>query len=310
MENRFKKTNWIMFLPALLFASASAIFYIIMGISDAENFVRSFYYNQDIAITKTGELQRILFFGSRITFVVQVIYFLIKGSKLVKKYNERIANFYSNIEGKNIRWVNLLLKSFVATSAMSIVFNFLGKSSFIDSGYFLIIPSAIFSTLLFIIGFEGFMQNHTVANLIDDEHEIEPIVAATPKQVSRDKLKTQLLQLFSGEEIYTNNNLKITLVSEKLNTNRTYLSNLINEEFSCTFSDFVGKFRVDKAKQILQDDIDCKYSIDYISDQVGFGSTSSFIRMFKKNEGVTPGSYRTKYKEKIEIESREATFIR
>ncbi len=289
VENRFQSKNLIFFLPALIFALGSAINYALMGIEEAEIFVRKFYYNQDGAISRIGNIQMIFYYGSRITFAIQVIFFLIKGSKLVTKYNKRVANFYSNLEGRNIAWVKLLLTSFVITSIMSIVFNILGKSSFINSGFLLLLPSIIFSTLIYFIGFQGYLQNYTVADLISDENTLSK---TSYKELTRSRLKTDLLKLFEQEEIFINSDLKIIQVAEQLNTNRTYLSNLINEEFKCTFSDFVGNFRIQKAKQTFSDDYEQKYSIEYISEQVGFGSIGSFIRVFKKNEGITPSHFR------------------
>lgn len=294
VEHQFKNRNLLMFLPAVLVSISTVIVYVVMGKRESENFILYFYYNKSVTIGETVDIQKVIFYIARFIFTIQIIYFLAKGIRLVKKYNKRIENFYSDTENKSIVWVKLLLISFVVTSLMSIVFNFLGKSSFIESAFILSIPSVIFSTLLFFIGFQGFLQTYTVNDLMIDETKTAPSQRTSYKQVARDNLKIQLLDLFNQEEIFTKNDLKITFVAEKLNTNRTYLSNLINDEFKYTFSDFVGRFRVKKAKQILGQDQQFSFSIDDVAEQVGFGSTNSFIRMFKKIEGITPGGYRSR----------------
>jgi AraC-like DNA-binding protein len=98
--------------------------------------------------------------------------------------------------------------------------------------------------------------------------------------------------LFKNEAIYKNPDLKITQVSELLHTNRTYISKHINTEFSCTFSDFVNRYRIEEAKRLLTSESSKGYSLNYISEKSGFGSMGSFMRVFRDMEGITPGQYR------------------
>lgn len=172
---------------------------------------------------------------------------------------------------------------------MSIIFNFIGRSVFVDSVGLLTIPSFIFSVLMFIIGLEGLMQNHAVVEIETDEKGIPEIALKNENSL---KLKEKLLTLFSEEEVFKNPDLKITDVSEKLNTNRTYISKLINTEFSCTFSEFVNRYRVAEAKKLLQEESSKNYSLDYISEKSGFGSMVNFMRVFRDIEGTTPGKFR------------------
>jgi YesN/AraC family two-component response regulator len=112
------------------------------------------------------------------------------------------------------------------------------------------------------------------------------------KKESTEILKEKLIELFLNEEVYKNPELKITQVSEMLSTNRTYISKLINTEFSCTFSEFVNRYRVEEAKQLLGKETSKGYSLDYIAEKSGFGSMVNFMRVFREIEGITPGRYR------------------
>jgi len=237
----------------------------------------------------TIKIQKLIFFGIRIVFVVQVVLFLIFGRKLVLRYNKRVANFYSNLESKTIFWVKYLLYSFVATSTMSITVNLIGRNYFADSMMLLLIPSLIFSTLLFFIGLLGYMQNHTVVDLVKDEGT-QPLVDL--KKFNTSQLQNKLLELFEKEKAYRKPELKITEVSQLLGTNRSYVSALINNEFSCSFNEFVNKYRITEAKRMIKEDSNENYSLYYIAESVGFGSVGTFIRAFKDLEGVTPGKYR------------------
>lgn len=283
--------NLRLLLPALVLSFAVLVIYWLMSRQERMIYVDKFLLNEDINADETFlvKVQEGIFILSRLVFTFQVVFFLIYGSRLVVRYNQRIANFYSNLESKTIVWVNLLLLSFVITSLMSIVFNLVGRSVFFDSPYLLTIPSVVFSGLLFLIGMQGYMQNHTVVDLVIDEKQYS---GDNLRKGNREKLKEKLLELFDKEEVYKNPELKITQVCRRLATNRTYVSNLINNEFKCTFSDYVNGYRIGEAKKLLKDNKLRTYSLNYISERVGFGSLNSFIRIFKRHEGVTPGRFR------------------
>ncbi|HKI88491.1 MAG TPA: helix-turn-helix domain-containing protein [Draconibacterium sp.] len=291
IETEYKWRNLRLLIPAMLLSVISATIYLIMSPAEREMYLTEFLLREG----NTGvyplllQLQKGVFILSRLVFTVQVILFLVLGRKLVIRYNKHVANFYSNLESKTIVWVNLLLYSFVITSVMSIVFNVLGRSVFLNSVSLLLIPSLIFSVLLFFIGLQGYMQNHTVVNLIEDAKQ-QP--EKNLKEYNQNQLKEKLMELFVVEKIYRNSDLKITQISMKLQTNRTYVSQLINNEFNCSFSEFANEYRVIEAKKLLVDQTYKNYSLDYISETVGFGSLNTFMRVFKELEGITPGRFR------------------
>lgn len=142
------------------------------------------------------------------------------------------------------------------------------------------------------------MQNHTVVDLELEENKGENF---DTKSFNFNKLNDKLLKLFTVEEIYKNPDLKITHLSDLLHTNRTYISKHINTEFSCTFSDFVNRYRVEEAKKLLTSDSMKNFSLNYISEKSGFGSMGSFMRVFRDLQGITPGQFRDRQlsKEKI-----------
>ena len=57
------------------------------------------------------------------------------------------------------------------------------------------------------------------------------------------------------------------------------------------FTDYLNQYRIAKAKPLLEKN---ELTISEVGEQVGFNSAQSFIRVFKKYEGETPGQYRTR----------------
>ncbi|MCE4563875.1 helix-turn-helix transcriptional regulator [Maribellus sp. CM-23] len=294
IETDYKWYNLRMLLPASILFCCSVGTYLIMTPAERDYYLTSFLLKREGFLSASSGvlLQEIFYITGRIVFTIQVVFFLVHGRNLIMRYNSKIANFYSNLNNKTILWVKTLLYSLVLTSIMSIIFMIIGRTQFMDSTVLLLIPSSVFSILLFFIGLQGYMQNHTVVDLVVEENM--DAEKNNHKIYNQDMLKRKLLKLFSEKKPYRNPELKITQISEELLTNRTYVSNLINSEFLCSFSDFVNNYRVAEAKELLADSSYNNHSLESISEAVGFGSLNTFIRVFKQDEGVTPGRYRSR----------------
>jgi len=290
VETDIEYKNLKLLYPALLFSLASTCTYFFMNESMKMEYLQDFLIQRkDIfELSLLPKIQALLFVAVRIVFATQVIYFLVLGRKLVKNHNSRVKNFYSNLENKTIFWVKYLLYSFVITSFMSVIFNMVGRSVFLENNNLLFIPSFVFSMLLFFIGYLGYLQDNVLIEMETEEQQI----TTSNYSPGQKQLMEKLIELFEKEKIYTKNNLKITDLSTRLHTNRTYISGIINKEFNKSFNDFVNEYRIDDAKFLLSNYSPQKYSLEYISESTGFGSLNTFIRTFKKFEGVTPGNYR------------------
>lgn len=83
--------------------------------------------------------------------------------------------------------------------------------------------------------------------------------------------------------------LPIKEVAAHVHLNSSYFSVLFKEELGINFIDYVTEFRMKKAKELL---VHSTLSLDDISEQIGYQTTSYFIKIFKKHEQMTPKTYR------------------
>ena len=104
--------------------------------------------------------------------------------------------------------------------------------------------------------------------------------------------KEELYKYFEVQAPWRHPNLTIWEVSAGLATNRTYVSQLINKEFHCNFNAFVNDYRIKEAKRLLQDKKEANTSLENIAVKAGFGSTSSFVRVFKNMTATTPAKFK------------------
>lgn len=96
----------------------------------------------------------------------------------------------------------------------------------------------------------------------------------------------EIIEYINGhcsEELYLDN------VAEHFNISPKYLSKMIKSKLGVGFSQYVSMIKIEKAKKLL---INTDYRMSDIMNMTGFTSKTTFLRVFKKLEGVTPSEYR------------------
>ena len=83
--------------------------------------------------------------------------------------------------------------------------------------------------------------------------------------------------------------LTLNMAADQVHINSSYLSRLFNEVEGIGFSDYLCRVRIDRAKQLLQD---YHLKIYEVSDAVGYQDVKHFLKVFKKQTGMTPSEYR------------------
>lgn len=277
-------------IPAVGMLAATVVTYLFMSKELRELYVNNYLYgNGTIGSAPTLiKVQLFLCYTLQAIYFFQIVFSFLKIRIFIADYNENIANFYSNLENRTLEWPRIILNSFVVTSVFTIITNFLGRSFFDKWPLVLLMTCIAYSVFLFVLGYLGYMQNHTIVTFEQDGVDIPEIV----ENPNNKKIKIQLHKLFEKEQVYKNPDLKISDIAARLNTNRTYISTFINQEYSCSFSTFVNKYRVEEAKKMLHTEECNNLCLEHISSHAGFGSLHSFIRVFKEIEGTTPGHYR------------------
>lgn len=95
--------------------------------------------------------------------------------------------------------------------------------------------------------------------------------------------------LAKSSSMGNNCNLSLIKLADNLGYSSSYLSRFISQEFGMGFGELLNNIRIEKAKQKLSEGLK---QIGQISKEVGYASVNSFIRTFKRKEGMTPKQYR------------------
>ena len=87
--------------------------------------------------------------------------------------------------------------------------------------------------------------------------------------------------------------LSLKTTAAQLNVNPSYLSNLFHKECGCTLTEFVNRQRIDRAVLLLSNS---KKAVQDIAAECGIQDVNYFIKLFKRQTGLTPNQYRRNYR--------------
>ncbi|WP_165452289.1 helix-turn-helix domain-containing protein [Paenibacillus thalictri] len=128
------------------------------------------------------------------------------------------------------------------------------------------------------------------------------IVRTEEKRLSKGHHDTieQVLQYL--EEHYMDSDLSLNLLAAQFELSVPYLSKLFKETTETNFMDCLIGIRMEKSKELLRDS---KLKINTVAESVGYNNPQSFIRIFKKYTGYTPGEFRENLKKGEDMKNGE-----
>lgn len=225
------------------------------------------YYLPDIysslihAYRKTNRLDSSLFYSEKAAHIQSIL--------LNEKVNQQVAevNAKYQLEDKE----SLIKKLGNKVLRFKVVFTFLAILSISIIGFF-------------------------VVYLIKIKNSSKPrfqFVKGAKKNVALPKsFKMEFEKVFVNDELFIQSDLTLQKLAEALNTNTTYLSRFINDEYKTNFSQLLNQFRIEKACKLLLSDKMNNLTIEAIAQAAGFSSKSTFNNAFRILKDATPTQWR------------------
>jgi len=231
---------------------------------------------------------------TRTCFALQVIWVWIRGFQLLRDTCRIMDNTYSDDRSRLLQPMRVLQHLLGIIAFFSSVLNIMGREFFAHEAP-VAVPAIVMSALLFSL---GFIASHTLVpqeTVVPEEKEEEER-ARRATTAETDELFLKITTALREQQLFTNPDLTIQDVAIAVNSNRTYISNCINRCTGYSFSQYVARYRVEHAQQVL---VDPQYTSDHeaITHAIalsGFTSDQTFYRIFRDLTGVTPLQYRQK----------------
>lgn len=139
-----------------------------------------------------------------------------------------------------------------------------------------------------------YIKNVELLNVEEKLATVEISAETTSNEPTEEE--SQLLEsilgiMHSSTEIYTEK-FTINRLAELVGSNRTYVSQVINEHKHCNFSSLLNEYRIKEAcRRLLDNESYGAYTIEAIAHSVGYKSRANFASVFKEFVGMSPSTF-------------------
>ena len=199
----------------------------------------------------------------------------------------------------------LLVILFVAMAPL-IVF---GRLYLMQHEYVGIVTSAVVAMCILLLAYielHTTRQKVTLSDFLRRAKEVEPQHKKDEEAQKKEKLHRMMTEKVAPENVavrtrillaklresmevmhvYTNPDLTINDLADILETNRTSLSNLINQQYGVNFRELINRYRLIAAKEYMLEHPSATQK--EIALEVGFRDATAFSHKFKALEGMSP----------------------
>ena len=284
-ETKFGKKHFKHFIIPLLF------FILILGSTTFMNRQErldyfDYYLNSYSYISESSsfliKLKKMSYILSRIVFSIQVVFYSVMSLRVLSLHSKQIREYYSNIDEKALSWVRILVIIFSITSVSSFFFNIVGKEVLMHNFNILIIPSIVFSSLIFMIGYTGLRQKQIVKEIQNDK-KMEQLSEYPFDNLSDEAIIGKLKEAFDFNMLHLDPDLKIWDVCLMVKVSRVRLSKALKNVYDCDFSFYVNQLRTKEVQKIINKNP--KINLADLVKKSGFDSQNALIREYKKHQG-------------------------
>lgn len=140
---------------------------------------------------------------------------------------------------------------------------------------------------------------------VKQKEERQKTVSSISEKVTDSKaaLLLEKLAQFEEREEYLSLNCSLSYVADKLESNTSYVSNVINNYKNKTFKSYITELRINTALIRLKNDEKLRsYTIKAIAEEFGFKRQETFSKAFKAQTGIYPSQYLKKLRDNLKID--------
>ncbi len=217
---------------------------------------------------------------------------VIVGWTRMNRYLRYISREYSNIDKIDVSWLRPVFL-FAIIGQLAWLFTSLYSNITCDIVYYI----SVIVLWLVVLRYSWNFQPIAIGT---ESEEAETSVydgslVAITDEASQGEVKNllsfgRLDKLMDEEKPYLRPSLTLKELAHELNTNRTYISNYLNQQMKMTFYDYINSLRIERAAiPLMREHPEYKY--EYVASESGFASISTFRRAFVKVTGQTPSQY-------------------
>lgn len=278
-QYKFKKIDVLHLVPTVLFLIYIIPIYSLSAQEKLDIMLESASLGQN-----AGDSKDMLFIVILKLISLIVYGFFVRKLYLKSKYSKEISNVNKSWQ-KNIYTLHFLYIISYAIYGVLIV-------NHIFSGIFYHIPLVFMALMVLYLGYSANVQPNVFSGLYSMDNRLFFKYEKSGLTTSLStELKEHLIRLIDYEKIYKESDINLGMLAERLNTTRHNASQVINEHFKVSFHELINKYRIQEAKNILDQNYQKNMNIIDVAYEVGYNNKVTFNKAFKKETSLTPSEY-------------------
>lgn len=320
--------NMLAFLPSIIFAVLFIAAELIMTDVDRHAYVSNIIQGRNIQIEASMAYDLMVLIGNKVykIFVpIQAMLVMVYGEFRLNRYVKMLYEYYNYVKAgdvtriRGVHTLTILIAALCIFVALIPIYETRTEIWLVI--FVVIIEIVLVSFITAYVTKLEFSAENLVALLNENRVRQYPVQAATshvslsanPVPVSQYasvphtavgarpvtqydySLPQQLIQRIDGamekECLYLKPDLSLNVLAEHIGTNRTYVSKAIKDAKGCNFSDYVNRFRLDYAIELMKNTPKESIVVQNIAVQCGCGSIQTFYRYFKLFFNETPSQW-------------------
>lgn len=135
-------------------------------------------------------------------------------------------------------------------------------------------------------GLSQIRRTTTVAGLVE---MIKEAAAMTVGQLERDVKSPVVQQVLNYIHESYHQDLSLKVLGSMYNIHPVYLGQLFHKELNETFTEYINRYRIEKAKELLRT---TNMKVQEIARNVGYWESGYFYKQFKKYVGISPTEFK------------------
>ncbi len=233
-----------------------------------------------LPVVVLGVIDYVLPVDLRLFIALYPIWLMYVGFRRVHRYRQWCEENFSTLDDIDAQWI---VRYIIMIMLAALVFYYLCVS---DD------PARAFTQqwyLMFVLCYTTDQVLHRpdpwerLHSTVVEEEKEEPDSANAAYRATLEKW-------IESEKPYLQSDFQLMDLREVLPLNRSYLSQLINSAYGCSFYQWVNRLRIEEAKRLMREQPDLK--IQDVADRCGFSSRRVFSQIFTRETGTTPTEWK------------------
>ncbi|MCU0471027.1 MAG: helix-turn-helix domain-containing protein [Arcicella sp.] len=237
----------------------------------------------------------VIYFTTFSLAIVSGVYSILS-LKILYKYQKSLPHTHSFTEEITLNWLKwIVLVNLFMFLILFCIIKFGVNIGLLTYENLFDVVGTILSLYVLFLGYFGFKQTTFFTNF-----NYNSGIEESSKAIYRNSglNGTNIEQIFEKLEIhleqnkpYLDENLNLFTLAQQIQVTSNQLSQVINQKTSSNFFNYINRYRIEAVKTMLKDPVFAHYSILGVGFECGFRSKSSFNKIFKDLEGITPSEY-------------------